>query len=110
MIGPEPITRIFVMSFLRGILLISPMPYVWSMHTRRCFGTHSLLPLFHHLAKVLEEVMRIMRPRAGLRMVLDTEQRQTTVPQSLQRVVIQIHMRQLHFAFLQRIRIDCIVM
>src|ERR1700733_725893 len=31
--------------------------------------------LFHHLPKILEEIMRIMRPRTSLRVVLHTEHR-----------------------------------
>ena len=39
-------------------------------------------------------------------MILHREQRQIPVAQAFQRVVVQIDVRKLHFARLQRIRID----
>src|SRR5271168_5084948 len=50
--------------------------------------------------------MRIMRPRRSLRMILHGEKRQRFVPQSLQRVVVQIYMRQLNLVGIDRLRID----
>src|SRR5579872_2155352 len=52
------------------------------------------LPLFHHLAKILEEVMRIVRTRRRLGMILHAEQWQRTMAQAFERVVIEVHVRQ----------------
>ncbi len=70
----------------------------------------SPLPLLHHFAEVFEEVVGIMWPGAGFRVVLYAEQRQRAMPHPLERVVVQIDMRQIHFALLQRVGIDGVVM
>ena len=66
--------------------------------------------LLHHPHKILEQVVRIMRTRRRLWVVLHGEQRQIPVPHAFERVVIQIHVRQFHFALRQRIGIDGEVM
>ena len=58
----------------------------------------SPFPLLHHLRKLLEQIMRIMRPRRGFRVILHAEQRQIPMPQAFQRLVVQIDVRQLDFA------------
>src|SRR6266567_7563512 len=45
-------------------------------------------PLFHHLHKILEQIMGIMRPRGSLWVILHREQRQIAVPHSFQGIVI----------------------
>src|ERR1035437_10397449 len=66
----------------------------------------SPFPLLHHLGELLEQIMRIMRSRRSLRVILHAKQRQIPVPQSLERLVIQVDMGQLNFTVGQRIRID----
>ena len=55
-------------------------------------------PLLHHLHKVFEQVMRVMRPRRSLRVILHGEQWQIPMPQSFERVVVQVDVSQIHFA------------
>src|SRR5438270_792249 len=50
--------------------------------------------------------MRVVRPRRSFRVVLHAEQRQRSMPQPLQRVVIQIDVGLNDLRFLQRIWID----
>ena len=50
--------------------------------------------------------MRIMRPWSGFGVVLHTEQRQSLVAQAFERVVVQVHMRQLNFVGVDRLGID----
>ena len=59
--------------------------------------------LIHHRHKIIEQIPCIMRPRRSLRMILHAEQRQRPVPHPLIRVIVQIHMRNLHVARRQRI-------
>jgi len=47
-----------------------------------------------------------MRPRTRLRVVLDAEKWQRAMPQTFERVVIQVDMGQVYLALLQRIRVD----
>src|ERR1035441_5283903 len=70
----------------------------------------SPLPLLHHLRKFLEQIMRIMRPGRGFRVILHAEQRQIPMPQAFERLVVQINVRQLNFAVGQRVWIDGEVM
>src|SRR6266851_6723978 len=69
----------------------------------------SFFELFHHLPKILEEIMRVMRPRTSLRVILHAEHRIGLMPQPGQRLVVQVRMRLLHICR-QRIRIDVEVM
>src|SRR5437899_12370724 len=50
--------------------------------------------------------MRGVRPRRGFRVILDAEQRHIPVAQSLQRLFVQVPVRELNFALRQRIGID----
>src|SRR5579872_7399719 len=65
----------------------------------------SPFPLLHHLHKILEQIMRVMRPRRGLRVILHAEQRQISMAQPFQRLVVQVDVRQFNFILRQRIRI-----
>src|ERR1700722_9345291 len=97
--GPEPITRILVISFLRGILFIpfhqtlSGWPTQYSSAPRAA-EPHSSLPFFHHFPEVSKEIVGVVRPGARLRMVLHTEQGHRAMTQALERVVVQVHMGQ----------------
>src|SRR5215467_6114619 len=63
-------------------------------------------PLLHHLHEVLEQIVRVMRAGAGLRVILHAEQRQIAMAQALERRVVQIYVRQLDFGLRQRVGID----
>ncbi len=54
--------------------------------------------------------MRIMRTRRRFRMILHAEQRQIPMPQTFERLVVQIDVRQFDFTLRQRVRIDCEIM
>ncbi len=58
------------------------------------------------LHKILEQVVRVVRAGRGLGVILHAEQRQRAVAQALQRVVVQVDVRQVDFALLQRVGID----
>src|SRR6187402_1696409 len=112
-IGPEPMTRIFAMSFLRGILfLLTPGFFLLVQDGGSEKGASSdalLLPLFHHLAEVLEQIMRVMRSRRRLRMILHTEHRMLVVLQPGTRLVVQIDVRYRNVRT-ERFRVDRVVM
>src|SRR5229473_1136433 len=61
--------------------------------------------ILHKLHEVIEQVMRIVGPRRGLRMILDAEHRLATVPESFQRLIVQVDVRQVHFTMVERIGI-----
>ena len=68
---------------------------IFEMSLRRGMG-HDLIerfPLLHHLHKIPEQVVRVVRAGRGLRVILHAEQRQRAVPQSFQRIVVQIDVR-----------------
>ena len=50
--------------------------------------------------------MRVVRAGSGFGVILHAEQRQRAMAQAFQRVVVQVDVRQLDFALLQRVRID----
>src|SRR5207237_9448991 len=56
-----------------------------------CWSPRSPLPLLHHLHEILEQIMRVVWAGAGLRVVLDAEQRQVAVAQAFERLVVQVH-------------------
>jgi hypothetical protein len=64
----------------------------------------SPFPLLHHLRELLEQIVRIMRPRRGLRVILHAEQRQVPVAQAFERLVVQVDVGQLDFAVRDRRR------
>src|SRR5712692_10229958 len=45
--------------------------------------------IFHQLHEVIEEVMRIVRPGRGFRMILDAEHRLAAMPEPFQRLIVQ---------------------
>src|SRR5262249_7436262 len=63
-------------------------------------------PLLHHLHKILEQVMRVMRTGRCFGVILHAEKRQRAVAQAFERVVVQIDVGQLDIALLERIGID----
>src|SRR5262245_59994395 len=52
--------------------------------------------LKHQRLELLEKITGIMRARRGFRVVLNTKQRQLLVAESLQRLVIQVHVSNLN--------------
>src|ERR1017187_6536421 len=80
-------------------------PAVLKCRPCRTWRTSSL-PLLHHFAEVAKEIMRIVRPRRGLGMILHAEQWQHFMPQSLERLIVQVDVRQFHLVCIDRIRID----
>ena len=56
-----------------------------------------LLPFaFHHLNKIVEQVVGIVRAGAGFGVILDAEQRKLRVAESLRRVVVQVDVGKLN--------------
>src|SRR5258706_5920387 len=51
--------------------------------------------------------MRIVWPGCGFGMILDAEHRLAAMPESFQRLIVQVDVRQLHFTLVERIGIDC---
>src|SRR5580700_8768553 len=96
--GPEPRIRIFEMSVRLGIYDAIFLDFG--------LATISPFPLLHHRHEIFKQIMRVMRPRRGLRVILHAEQRQVPVPQAFESRVVQVDVRQLNFTFRQRIRID----
>src|SRR5690348_9560785 len=81
MIGPEPTIRILWRSARLGMLT-------------------------HQADEIVEQVARIVRPRRGLRMVLDAEYGVISEPETLERLVVEIDVRDLGLAGAERIGID----
>src|ERR1700716_3913670 len=113
MMGPEPRTRIFEMSVRLGIyavLLLNSSKHIFEPSSllagARQAPRASPLPLLHHPRELLEQIMRVMWPGRGFRVILDGEQRQIPVSHSFQSRVIQIHVREFDFTVRQRVRID----
>src|SRR5258706_8985597 len=59
--------------------------------------------IFYEFHEVVEEVVRIVRSGRGLRMILDAEHRLAAMPETFQRLIVQVDVRQLHFTLVQRI-------
>src|SRR5574341_2056463 len=57
----------------------------------------------HLRNELVEEVIRIVRPRSGFGVILHGKYRQAAVPHSLQTSVVQIEMRQLDFVLVQAV-------
>src|ERR1022692_683968 len=99
MMGPEPMIRIFEMSVRLGMkslvdcqdsVMLCAMNSSTFLHgafqgaglqssaaspsvpPRKC-QRPSPFPLLHHLHKILEQIMRVMRPGRSLRMILHAE-------------------------------------
>src|SRR5256714_13955087 len=88
--GPEPITMAVLTSWRLGT---APPPY------------RGLRPLeLRH--EILENVLVVPRPRVGLGMVLDGEDRQLPMGHPFHRAVVQVHVSDLEFRLRQGRRID----
>src|SRR5215469_2502713 len=66
----------------------------------------STFPLLHHLHKISEKRVRIVRSWRGLRVVLHRKEWHGLVSHAFQSAVIQIEVRHLDFALFERVRID----
>src|SRR5947209_1206509 len=100
------------MSFLRGIFAsfffklcgvskgAYSAPFGSNLENRKLF-----LPLFHHFAKVSEEIVRIVRPGTCLRVILNAEHRIRLVLQTRQCLVVQVSVCLLN-VLRKRVRID----
>ena len=69
-------------------------------------GCAHFLPLLHHLPEVAEQVVRIVRAGRGFGVVLHAEERQCLVAKAFQRLVVQVHVRQLNLVGIDRVGID----
>src|SRR5262249_40631108 len=72
--------------------------------------TPSPVELLHHPHKILEQIMRIMRPRRRFRVILHAKQRQIPVPHPFQRVVVQIDVGKVDFTLRKGVGINREVM
>src|SRR5436190_4040284 len=79
--GPEPMIRMRWMSVRLGIR-------------------------FHQFHKLVKEIMRIMRAGRGFGMILHAKYGMVTKPETLERLIVQIHVSDFDIAVLQRVRID----
>ena len=61
--------------------------------------------LLHQLRELREEIVRIVRARRSFRMILDTEERKAFVAHPFIGMVVEIHVRDFHFARWQRFRV-----
>src|SRR2546430_12374886 len=61
----------------------------------------------HQLQKVPKQIKRIVRSRRGLGVVLHGDDRLAAMPETLERLIVQIDVRELNVALFQRIGIDC---
>src|SRR5215831_8293210 len=66
----------------------------------------SPLPLLHHLRELFEQIMRVVWPGRGFRVILHGEERHVPVAQAFQRLVVQVQVSELDFALRQRIGVD----
>ena len=95
-IGPEPMIRILEMSALLGIYTSisghgpSVGKAVLEFARRENNSRPSLLILkfFHHLHKILEQIVRIVRTRRRLWVILHAEEWQIAVAQTFKSVVV----------------------
>src|SRR5258708_29417896 len=71
----------------------------------RRWSPTSPFPLLHHLRELLKQVMGIVRSWRCFGVILHAEQRQISVPQAFQCLVVQVDVCQLDFALGQRIGI-----
>src|ERR1700679_1923468 len=121
--GPEPRIRIFEMSVRLGMKSVASDQLLVAACMKAPFQNNqfngaseaapfksSPFPLLHHLHKIFEKVMRVMRPGRGFGMILHAEQRQVLMPQAFQRRIVQVDVRQLDFALRQGIGIGSEVM
>src|SRR5258706_10987743 len=84
MIGPEPTIRMRCRSLRRGMLRSA----------------------LHQLHEIVEQVMRIVRPGRRLRVILHAEDGMVAMPETFQRLVVQIGMRDLDFVEVEGVGID----
>src|SRR5450432_3003098 len=71
-----------------------------------CREFASSLPLLHHVAEVVKEIVRIMRPGCRFRVVLDAKKGQRFVAQAFQCLVVQVDVGQFNLVGVDRIGID----
>ncbi len=48
------------------------------------------MDLFHQIDEIAEQVMRVMRARCSFGMILDAEHRMMAMPETFQRLIVQI--------------------
>ena len=68
------------------------------------FGMLALV-LRHECGEIMEEVVRIVRPWSGLRMVLHAEDRLAAMAQAFHRLVIEVQVSDFDSGVFERIRI-----
>src|SRR5262249_14261512 len=66
----------------------------------------SPFPLLHQPHEVLKQIVRVVRSGRRLWVILHAEQRQRAMSQALERLVVEVDVREIDFRALQRIRID----
>src|SRR2546429_9287526 len=88
MIGPEPMIKIFLMSFRLGM---GPEPLSFARASW-------LAPFFHHVRELREHIMRIVRPRRSFRVILHAKERHFFVAHAFVGVIVQVDMRDFHVA------------
>src|SRR5687768_2988554 len=66
----------------------------------------SPLPLIHHRDEVTEQIERVVRPRRGLRMVLNSHGRLAAMAEPLQSLIVEIDVGVLDVVLTERVRID----
>ena len=66
----------------------------------------SLLPLFHHFPEVAKQIIRVVRAGAASGWYCTLNSGSVLMAQAFERVVVQVDMRQLDFASVDRLRID----
>src|SRR2546429_804595 len=93
MIGPEPMIKIFLMSFRLGM---GPEPLSFARASW-------LAPFFHHVRELREQIMRIVRPRRSFRVILHAKERHFFVAHAFVGVIVQVDMRDFHVARRKRI-------
>src|ERR1700722_2785675 len=109
-IGPDPMIRIFLMSFRFGISLLKFSTVRARLQPCReatlraasapdlaveCSSARTpwLRELLHQIRELRKKIVRIVRPGRRLRMILHAEQRQRFVAQAFVSVIVQVEMR-----------------
>src|SRR5690242_4454975 len=65
-----------------------------------------LFPLLNHLHEIREEIERVVRTGRRLGVILHGDDRLATVAEALQRLVVEIDVRELHVILTERVGID----
>src|SRR5262245_37695634 len=87
-IGPDPMISIFLMSVRFGIAELFAAMFL------------------HHVEKLFEQVVRVMRTRRRFRMVLNAERRNRAMLEAFAGVVVQVDMRDLDVVQIETFRVD----